>query len=517
MMKKRIASLLLALVLLLTLIPIQHVEAVYGNRAKLAWEYLYDYIEQHHQEETIYDFYKDLGSDKIVETVLQEDDELVDFCMIARGISVQIRLFFDNSVPPTTINRKLQTVNLCLVQGYWDQDDADNFAGSELVRVDYEYEEPWNGHERIARFKLSPAEFPKPNAAKFTTIGFPEEELEEIREKAFDHLQDILSLVEPILQEGGFSVADLGFNGCVGHTNHKWWGVPEKQAATCTTDGFEKKNCYICGEEIVKTLPASHNWVKTGKILSEPSCTEPGSVEANCKTCGAHGTIEILTLGHELSFVKVLTPVSEGQHGTARYKCTRCGATVTDEFCAATVFVDMPKWYSPAHMAVDWAYTHKPYQVTAGMDATHFGPERTVTRAQAMTFFWAAKDKPKPQTTNSPFADVKKSDWFYKPVLWAVENKITAGTDATHFSPNKTCNRGEILAFLYASLKKPKVSIKNPYKDVSNQWYKKAALWAYSKGIEKGESGKFNASTPCTRASTVTYLYRFMTGKDLAK
>jgi hypothetical protein len=112
---------------------------------------------------------------------------------------------------------------------------------------------------------------------------------------------------------------------------------------------------------------------------------------------------------------------------------------------------------------------------------------------------------------------VKKSGWFYKPVLWAVENKITAGTDATHFSPNKTCNRGEILTFLYAAMGKPKVKIQNPYSDVTNQWYKKAALWAYANGIEKGDYGKFSASTPCTRASVVTYLYRFMTGYGLVE
>ena len=151
------------------------------------------------------------------------------------------------------------------------------------------------------------------------------------------------------------------------------------------------------------------------------------------------------------------------------------------------------------------------------MDATHFGPTLTVTRAQAMTFFWAALNKPKFKKASTQFVDVKKTDWFYKSVMWAVENGVTAGTDATHFSPNKTCNRGEILAFLYAALKKPKVSISNPYKDVSNQWYKKAALWAWANGIEKGENGKFNAATPCTRASTVTYLYRFMTGMGLMK
>ena len=134
-----------------------------------------------------------------------------------------------------------------------------------------------------------------------------------------------------------------------------------------------------------------------------------------------------------------------------------------------------------------------------------------------MTFFWAAKDRPKFKKANDQFKDVKKTDWYYKSVMWAVENGITVGVDETHFAPNKTCNRGELLTFLYAAMGKPKVNIQNPYKDVKNQWYRKAALWAYENGLEKGEDGRFHASTPCTRVSVVTYLYRFETGEGLVE
>ena len=33
-------------------------------------------------------------------------------------------------------------------------------------------------------------------------------------------------------------------------------------------------------------------------------------------------------------------------------------------------------------------------------------------------------------------------------VLWAVEQGVTKGTDSTHFSPEKTCSRAEIVTFL---------------------------------------------------------------------
>ena len=102
--------------------------------------------------------------------------------------------------------------------------------------------------------------------------------------------------------------------------------------------------------------------------------------------------------------------------------------------------------------------------------------------------------------------------------MWAVENEITGGTDATHFSPKQTCSRSEILQFLYAAEGKPAYTIDNPYSDVKNKhWYKDSAIWAYENGLEKGENGKFKAKTPCTRGYVVTYLYRYLTGLELAE
>ena len=49
----------------------------------------------------------------------------------------------------------------------------------------------------------------------------------------------------------------------------------------------------------------------------------------------------------------------------------------------------------------------------------------------------------------NPFTDVKEKDYFYEPVLWAVENGITTGTSKTTFSPDKPCTRGQVVSFLY--------------------------------------------------------------------
>ena len=166
---------------------------------------------------------------------------------------------------------------------------------------------------------------------------------------------------------------------------------------------------------------------------------------------------------------------------------------------------------------VMWAVGHT---VTGGVDETHFAPERTVMRADSMVFFWAANDRPEFTATDKTFKDVKETHWAYKAVMWAVENGITGGTntEGTKFSPKRTCSRSEILQFLYAAMGKPEISIENPYSDVKEKhWYYEGAIWAYEKGLEKGEGGRFNAATPCTRAYVVTYLYRYFTGSELAE
>ena len=87
--------------------------------------------------------------------------------------------------------------------------------------------------------------------------------------------------------------------------------------------------------------------------------------------------------------------------------------------------------------------------VTTGTDATHFEPNGTCTRAQAVTFLWRAAGQPEPKTTARPFNDVSPGMYYEKAVLWAVEEGITNGTSTTTFSPDDNCTRAQIVTFLY--------------------------------------------------------------------
>ena len=170
------------------------------------------------------------------------------------------------------------------------------------------------------------------------------------------------------------------------------------------------------------------------------------------------------------------------------------------------VFVDVAtgSYYEDA---VDWAVENG---ITKGTDDTHFSPDGICTRAQAVTFLWRAAGSPKPETRAMPFTDVPVGSYYYDAVLWAVENGITKGTSDTTFSPNMTCTRAQIVAFLWRSEKSPAAGTANPFADVkSTAYYADAVLWAAKEDITKGTTNTtFSPDADCTRAQIVTFLWR---------
>ena len=157
--------------------------------------------------------------------------------------------------------------------------------------------------------------------------------------------------------------------------------------------------------------------------------------------------------------------------------------------------------------AVAWAVENG---ITKGTTATTFSPNATCTRAQAVTFLWRTAGSPEPKTSTMPFTDVNAGSYYYDAVLWAVENGITEGTSDTTFSPNMTCSRAQIVAFLWRSEKSPAAGTANPFADVkSTAYYADAVLWAVEKDITKGTTNTtFSPDADCTRAQIVTFLWR---------
>ncbi|MPM47218.1 hypothetical protein SDC9_93926 [bioreactor metagenome] len=159
--------------------------------------------------------------------------------------------------------------------------------------------------------------------------------------------------------------------------------------------------------------------------------------------------------------------------------------------------------------AVEWALDKG---ITGGTGAATFAPDGICTRAQTVTFLWRAMGSPEPTVTNCSFTDVAKDAYYYKAVLWATEKGITVGTSAKTFSPDKTVTRAQTVTFLWRAAGKSTVTTTNPFGDVkASNYYANAVMWAVKEGITSGTSATvFSPAAGCTRAQIVTFLYRYL-------
>ena len=109
---------------------------------------------------------------------------------------------------------------------------------------------------------------------------------------------------------------------------------------------------------------------------------------------------------------------------------------------------------------------------------------------------------PEPSEPAAPqFTDVPEGAYFETPVAWAVEKKITNGTEPGTFAPEDTCSRVQILTFLYRAVQ----SAEDPdFAPTSNDLLL-AAKWALEKGMI-GDAKTINAD--CTRADAVNYIWQ---------
>ena len=156
--------------------------------------------------------------------------------------------------------------------------------------------------------------------------------------------------------------------------------------------------------------------------------------------------------------------------------------------------------------AVDWAVANG---ITSGTSGMEFSPDKTCTRAQAVTFLWRANGQPD-ATGSNPFADVSASSYYNEAVQWAVTNNITSGTSPNAFEPDAPVTRAQVVTFLYHDADNPSASGNTLFADVpADAYYRDAVRWAVTQGITAGTSATaFSPDESCTRAQIVTFLYR---------
>lgn len=210
---------------------------------------------------------------------------------------------------------------------------------------------------------------------------------------------------------------------------------------------------------------------------------------------------------------------------------------------SAAAFADVPNgsWYKET---VDWAVDLK---ITNGTDATHFSPDKTCTRAEFVTllyrtakehrnfFGFAPLDKDSPNRQGDPgymdfseseyglkFTDVKRSDYFFGAVSWAVAEGIIAGTSATTFSPYDLVTREQVAVILERFAKEwcgyhlDELYAEQAFtpSDPVSKWAEQGMRFAIGAKLLQGDGTGWHGMRACTRAEALTLLMRFVKSTD---
>ncbi len=194
--------------------------------------------------------------------------------------------------------------------------------------------------------------------------------------------------------------------------------------------------------------------------------------------------------------------------GLVRVTITSSSKNCSTVWTVISRFTDVTNSDSYYYWPVYWALN---YGITTGKTATTFLPGSACTRGQIVTFLYRYYGSPSvPATASNPFKDIKQSDYFYKAVLWAYNKGITTGTSATTFSPNNACTREQCVTFLWRAAGKPSTSASNPFWDVqTGTFYYDAVRWAVANEITTGRTATvFGVGQTCTRGQIVTFLHR---------
>ena len=252
-----------------------------------------------------------------------------------------------------------------------------------------------------------------------------------------------------------------------------------------------------------------------------PDKTENGSVSVSPKNASQGDRVTVTVkpdAGYELDSLKVLDKdgkeLALTDKGDGRFTFimpagrVEVKATFTEEV-KISPFRDVST-DAYYYEAVKWAQKKG---ITGGIGDGLFGPNQPCTRAQIVTFLWRAAGSPEPKAMSS-FADVSTDAYYAKAVAWAVENGITTGTGDGKFSPDATCTRAQSVTFLFRAIGKL-VDSKAEFSDVlTDSYYANAVAWAVENGVTNGiGDGLFGPDNSCTRAQIVTFLFRAYQGK----
>ena len=192
------------------------------------------------------------------------------------------------------------------------------------------------------------------------------------------------------------------------------------------------------------TTAHTHNYKAT---VTAPTCTAKGYTTHTCACGDSYVDAYTDALGHAWDSGKVAKQPTATEDGVKTYTCTRCGETKT-ETIPATGVVDVTKMFTDvshswADDGIRYCVTH---QLMSGIGNNLFGPKLTTTRAQIVQILYNLEGEPK-VSGKTPFTDLTQ-DWYQDAILWAYQTGVVAGTSSTTFEPDLPVTREQIAVIL---------------------------------------------------------------------
>ena len=274
-------------------------------------------------------------------------------------------------------------------------------------------------------------------------------------------------------------------------TAHTHYYTATVTAPTCTAKGYTTHTC-ACGDSYVDTYTDAlgHAW-DNGKVTKPATETENGVKTFTCTRCGETKTETIPKLTHEHSYKAVVTAPTCTEKGYTTHTCA-CGDSYVDSYV-------LP-------LGHDWGSG----KVTKEPTATENGIKTYICARCGET---KTEVIPAGGCPSAGFTDVPGEDnWAHAGIDYCVANGLMSGVGGNLFAPKKTTTRAQIVQILYNLEGEPKVSGTTPFTDLTQDWYQDAVLWAYQTGVVAGTSSTtFEPDLPVTREQIAVILMEYMT------
>ena len=274
-----------------------------------------------------------------------------------------------------------------------------------------------------------------------------------------------------------------------GQAPHTHYYTATVTAPTCTTKGYTTHTC-ACGNSYVDTYTDAlgHAW-DNGKVTKQPTEAETGVKTFTCTRCGETMTEIIPKLTHEHSYKAVVTAPTCTEKGYTTHTCA-CGDSYVDSYV-------LP-------LGHDWGSG----KVTKEPTATENGIKTYICARCGET---KTEVIPAGGCPSAGFTDVPGEDnWAHAGIDYCVANGLMSGVGGNLFAPKKTTTRAQIVQILYNLQGEPRVYGSTPFTDLTNDWYQDAILWAYQTGVVAGTSGTtFDPDLPVTREQIAVILMEY--------